>query len=384
MAAAAKVIGAVRLGLVDIRVVIEELNTEEMQRDPQILMELNEVLMYNNMPSHNSKFASEKAKPRSMNPVLVAVLPQTQMKYFEVETKTWKPLPYMTQVVEETQSCFCAEYAGNYLYIAARKQSGEFPIYRYDTVNNSWKILPPFSGSNHQINCLCSVNDYIYAISESNQPLQRYSVANNNWQSAANLSFFNTSDGQDMLSTVSAVVLKSKICVIHGYEREEREYRSNDAKWVVKAGVVHFFDPVKNEWEQKASTCHPHFGSSLFVVNSRLCVAGGDISYDDDFGVSYGNWPVEVYDEKNNTWSVVEQKHIPSNKLGAVEIEGRVYFIINKFPIDSGIRIPPEEQYHVSLNEWENLSDVSPEAVLCYLPVKRENLKTENGESQTD
>ncbi|KAJ7384518.1 hypothetical protein OS493_021147 [Desmophyllum pertusum] len=94
--------------------------------------------------------------------------------------------------------------------------------------------------------------------------------------------------------------------------------------------------------------------------------------------------PVEVYDEKNNTWSVVEQKHIPSNNLGAMEIEGRVYFIINKFPIDSGIRIPPEEQYHVSLNEWKNLAEVSAEAVLCYLPVKRENLKTENGESQTD
>ncbi|KAJ7311611.1 hypothetical protein OS493_039914 [Desmophyllum pertusum] len=53
---------------------------------------------------------------------------------------------------------------------------------------------------------------------------------------------------------------------------------------------------------------------------------------------------------KNNTWSVVEQKHIPSNNLGAVEIEGRVYFIINKFPFDSGIRIPPGELYPVHLD----------------------------------
>ena len=36
MAVAAKVIGAVRLGLADIKVVIEELNTEEMQRDTEI------------------------------------------------------------------------------------------------------------------------------------------------------------------------------------------------------------------------------------------------------------------------------------------------------------------------------------------------------------
>ncbi|KAJ7384531.1 hypothetical protein OS493_021160 [Desmophyllum pertusum] len=186
---------------------------------------------------------------------------------------------------------------------------------------------------------------------ESNLP-QRYSVANNNWQSGANLSF-NTSDGKDKLSNVAAVVLKSKIYVIHGYERDERDCRSNDAKWVDKSAVVHCFDPVKNEWEQKASTCHPHFGSSLCVVNDRLCVAGGKISCNSNGNPCGKCAPVEVYDEKNNTWSVVEQKHIPSNNLGAVEIEGRVYFIINKFPIDSGIRIPPGELYHVSLDEWK-------------------------------
>ena len=69
MAVAAKVIGAVRLGLVDIKTVIEELSTEEMQRVPEIYMQLHETSIYNNMPSHNSKFAMEKAKPRSMKPV---------------------------------------------------------------------------------------------------------------------------------------------------------------------------------------------------------------------------------------------------------------------------------------------------------------------------
>ena len=70
MADAAKVIGAVRLGLVDIRVVIEELNTEEMQRDPEIHMLVYETSIYNNLPSRNSKFALEKSKPRSTSPVI--------------------------------------------------------------------------------------------------------------------------------------------------------------------------------------------------------------------------------------------------------------------------------------------------------------------------
>ena len=305
-----------------------------------------------------------------------------QMQYFDVVTKTWQLLPSMPQVNERNQSYFCAEYAGNYLYVAAMKQFNHFVIYRYDTVNNSWGALPPFLGSNHQIECLCSVDGYIYAISESNPP-QRYSLANNNWQSSGvKPSFFNTSSDNDKLSNVAAMVLKSKIYVIHGYRRNEMGTGRQFSHWEDKPAIVHCFDPAKNEWEQKASTCHPHFGSSLFVVNSRLYVAGGKNSCYNHLKPCGS--PVEVYDEENNTWSVVEQKHIPQNKLGAVEIEGRVYFIINKFPIDSGIRNPPGENYHVSINEWENLAKASSQAVLCYLPVKRENLKAKEGESQTD
>ena len=45
MVDAARVIGAVRLGLVDIRVVIEELDTEEMERVPEIYKQLHEALI---------------------------------------------------------------------------------------------------------------------------------------------------------------------------------------------------------------------------------------------------------------------------------------------------------------------------------------------------
>ena len=69
MAAAGKVLGAVRLGLVDIENVVRELNTEEMQKVPEIHMLLHESLLHTCMPSEISKFAAEKAKPRSTNPV---------------------------------------------------------------------------------------------------------------------------------------------------------------------------------------------------------------------------------------------------------------------------------------------------------------------------
>ena len=130
-------------------------------------------------------------------------------------------------------------------------------------------------------------------------------------------------------------------------------------------------------WEVKAKTCKRHYGSNLLVVNNTLYVAGGTYSNDIN-GCPYGNPAhVEAYNDENNTWSVVEQKHIPPNNRIAVEIEGKVHFIINKFPVDSGIRIPPGELYPVHLGEWENLAKIANTAVLWYLPVKRESLKAE-------
>jgi len=206
-------------------------------------------------------------------------------------------------------------------------------------------------------------------------------LVNNNWQRG--VACRNWPGGIYKFHTVAAVVLENKVYVIRGKSKQDGSWKNR--YWVTNSAVLHCFDPINNYWEEKAPTCRPHFGSSIFVVNDKLYVAGGKVSYYSDTGEPTDDpAPVEVYDNKKNTWSVVEQKHIPPNNLGAVEIEGRVYFVINRFPIDSGIRIPPEEMYHVRLNERENLAKVSNKVVLCYLPVKRRSLKTEHDESQAD
>ena len=69
MPVAAKVIGAVRLGLVNIKDLIEELETDEMQQVPEIHMLLHESLLHFARPSNSSNFAKEKAQPRSTGPV---------------------------------------------------------------------------------------------------------------------------------------------------------------------------------------------------------------------------------------------------------------------------------------------------------------------------
>ena len=282
----------------------------------------------------------------------------------------------VAQLAEIIDVCYSAELIGNYLYVVTEMQQAksmhEYVVYRYHILNNTWEKLPKLeireikekSRSPPKI-CVCSVSEYLYVITQSNPP-QRYDLSSNVWQAGKKL---NSPQGEGIFHSVVATVMNCKIYVIHGCKDREK---------VDKPAVVHCFDPEKNEWERKASTCHPHFGSSIFVVNNRLCVAGG---FNSSSGSLYsllglgGSPPVELYDKRNDTWSVVEQKLIPHNNLGAFKIERRVYFLINNFPIDSGIRIPPEENYPVHLGEWENLAKVSKNAVVCYLPVKKENLR---------
>ena len=81
MAIAAKVIGAVRLGLVDIGVVIDDLNTEEMQQIPEIYKQVHEAAIYKHRPTYKPKTSVEQTKPRSKNPV--------RTFYFEISSSLW-------------------------------------------------------------------------------------------------------------------------------------------------------------------------------------------------------------------------------------------------------------------------------------------------------
>ena len=280
----------------------------------------------------------------------------------------------MARLVDATQ-CVCAELIDNYLYVEV-KVGLAFVICRYDPVSNVWETLPHFQGSRASVGCsLCSFDEHLYAFSDSDAP-QRYSLAQNDWQSGSELPFLKTKDSQESLVFVKAVSMKSKIYVLHGYYREILNGRSR--AFEAKPAVVHCFDPQKNEWREKASTLHPHFESSLIVDNNRLYVTGGRVSVSREnrgLRASGNPAPVEVYNEFIDYWSIVDQKHIPSNHLGAVEIlGGKVYFLLNKFPFDSGIRIPPKEVYKISLRGWEHLSTIGSAAVLCYLSVKKDML----------
>ena len=66
------------------------------------------------------------------------------MQYFDVETKTWKPLASTILPIEATH-CYCAASAGNKLYVAVAEGSVYY-IYCYDTEGNVWEKQPHSCG----------------------------------------------------------------------------------------------------------------------------------------------------------------------------------------------------------------------------------------------
>ncbi|XP_022809792.1 uncharacterized protein LOC111346791, partial [Stylophora pistillata] len=266
-------------------------------------------------------------------------------------------------------------YVHDYIYAIRESQ----PSHRFSLKTSQWQGISPFYIIGTSLNTFCSKASVVFnscvfvlhgvdrvpryyrgiissyeekpsllvAIYPTNriQPLgtvqdevfHACSLIDNSWQGEEGLNFIKPlcrgePQRREELSTFSAAVMSSRIYVIHGYRKIEKDHRNYEF-WVDKPAVVHCFDPNYNVWTNITSTCLPHFESSLFVVNDRLCVAGGKICKGRGDPA-----PVEVYHEGTNTWSVVPQKHIPTNDSGAVEIEGRVYFIINKFPVEFHLR----------------------------------------------
>ena len=285
------------------------------------------------------------------------------------------------QNLAKALACYCAELIGNYLYVGARINE-DHVICCYDIIRDIWSTLPSIPGSSHiQIGSLCHFEDHLYVIYKSSPPY-RYSMATNQWQSVVGNSKAICHLGQKTFCNKAAAVYKSCLYVLYGQGTIQPVFGGTFSS-EVSLSALYCFDPKKNVWEQKALTKTPHFGSSLLVVKDKLYVAGGSCLLHASISERQGSpastpAAIEVYNDQENAWSLVKQTHIPPNNLGAVEIEGRVYFIINSFPVDSGVIFPPGKDYPAMLDEWKNLRNLAENAVLCYVTMKKENLTTEN------
>lgn len=93
------------------------------------------------------------------------------------------------------------------------------------------------------------------------------------------------------IEIVTRLCLNSKLHILYGVVLFT-------SSWSLQNAELHCFDPVENEWEVKAETCNPHYGSSLFFVNNRTYVAGGYNSTGPDGSLQGNPAHVEVHDEE--------------------------------------------------------------------------------------
>jgi len=238
--------------------------------------------------------------------VLIEVQPQAQMQYFDVEVKAWKPLA-STIPPMEVRACYCAVSVGSKLSVAGLDSSLSDCIFQYDTERNVWEKLRHQCGV---MKNLWVIDDHMYAVSvNSNQAPQRYSFAKRQWQSIPLVG----RRGKNYCPGKNGLIIHSKVFVLY-------ENRSQLPSATFSPAVLNCFDPVKNEWEVKATTCQPHFGSSLFVGDNRLYVAGGYVSMNVNRFCQYtspcGNpAPVEMYNEEKTLGLLLSKNTFPRTTL---------------------------------------------------------------------
>ena len=178
--------------------------------------------------------------------LLVAVLPEAQMQYFDVENKTWTSMSPASP--QNNVACCCYEESVGILFVGGKDSDGDC-IYCYDIERNLWERQPHNLG---KVKIMCSSDDFMYEIMHCNQPPQRYSFSNRQWQPFAKVGI--TSDYFNYFYNTGIAVLGAKVYVLYG-----KRVRSHTQRLNVQTAVLHCFDPLKNEWELEATTCKPHF-----------------------------------------------------------------------------------------------------------------------------
>lgn len=281
---------------------------------------------------------------------LVSLSSTSGVKYFESESKTWKPFSGFK--LPSLQIKPAVLYSGNHLFLFDEKD-----VHQYQIDTNSWKTLPPMKNTRHDFQA-CMLEDFLYVIGgcEVNHTAasERFNFSKKTWQ----LIGFHEEQG---LYGCSQTVHNGYIYSVGG----------SWAAGGADRGVFRF-NPAKNEWTKLAGTAYSHTQACAFVVKGKLYVAGGKT--DPPSKRQRGLVPsrhVEVYDEENDQWCLVPQPHIPPNNYGAVEIDGRIFFILGSFAYDSGIRIGDDEVYHVDIEDWEPICHHDEDAVFVYMPVNR-------------
>ena len=253
--------------------------------------------------------------------------------FFSSKENKWKKLSGMA--LHSCKSPCAASVSGNALYLG---DSATKECFEYNLSDNKWSGLPLMRFKKDTLR-LCVLGDYLYALGGTHP--ERYSFIKQQWQCIAQPPESQPHKG-------------AAFATFNGYIFAIGGDNCHHGSCFEPSWNVYRFDPVTNKWKASASTNEPHINAAVFVDNGFLYVAGGEKSLGRT-KLQPSN-VVEMYNHERNKWVNVPQRHIPPNKLGAIEtLHGKVFFVQGVTAVESGIRIPPDEVYHISLSNWSNV-----------------------------
>ena len=273
---------------------------------------------------------------------MISFKEKAKLRFYSTTERKWQEFG---EIVPINVKCRAVVSNGNYIYVGNMNT-----VHRYNIDSDTWDKLPTMRNDKWGRYQLLVLGDYLYAMSA--EP-ERYSFREKAWQPIAAVSS----------TDLTAAILGGKIYAVASCRK-------------ITPSLLYFFDLSKNQWIRKLPTLSARPCGTVFVCNNKLILTGGKVHNGSCFTDIN---TVEVYDEASDSWSEVEQTHIAQKDTSfAFEAEGVIFFKLNNFAFDSGIRVSPEDPYVVNLDKWKTLAAFEKGSLITYAPFNVNKLLGDN------
>jgi N-acetylneuraminic acid mutarotase len=122
--------------------------------------------------------------------------------------------------------------------------------------------------------------------------------------------------------------------------------------------LVYAYDPVTNNWFQKASMNYPRAIAGITVANGKIYVMGGQI------GSTTYSVNMEEYDPETNTWTPLSSMLTSKAYFGTVTWNGKIYTLGGAYMNGStSMSTNKIEVFDLTLKRWTTLTTTLPVAL---------------------
>ena len=116
-------------------------------------------------------------------------------------------------------------------------------------------------------------------------------------------------------------------------------------------GIVEVYDPGTNKWEKRASMPTEREWAKAEVVDGKVYVLGGEVSFAGFLGDRLVN-AIEAYNPKTNTWRKRPDIPMPKCWFETAVVDNEIWTIGGYNPKNGFRRIDAVDVYNPTVNKW--------------------------------